>query len=492
MSTATILIKDEVNCQIQNLELDDRKLLVKKFKYFQKDAKFQPAYKLGRWDGMIGFFGIGGNTYVSLLEQIIPILVDRGYAIEVDDKRKAVSLEFDRVSADYWGASVWPDGHRFAGEPIRLREDQVEVVNLFLENPQCLQSLATGYGKTIVTATLSKICEKYGRTITIVPNKGLVEQTEEDFINCGLDVGVYYGGRKDLGMTHTICTWQSLNILDKKAADENEVNRLTAFLQGVSTVIVDESHQASANVLKTLLTTRLANTPIRWGLTGTIPKDPLEFESIRCAIGEVINTVSANTLQEAGILSSCHVNVLQSQEWQEFKSYADELSYLVTDAARVEWMANTIATISATGNTLVLVGRIPTGKLLQQNISRILGREADNIVPFISGAVKTSKRKEEYDEIKISNDNVIVATYGVAAVGINIPRIFNLVLVEAGKSFTRVIQSIGRGIRKAEDKDHVEIYDLTASTKYAKKHLTERKRFYKEAKYNFSMQKVKI
>jgi superfamily II DNA or RNA helicase len=79
----------------------------------------------------------------------------------------------------------------------------------------------------------------------------------------------------------------------------------------------------------------------------------------------------------------------------------------------------------------------------------------------------------------------------VAAVGLNIPRIFNLVLLEPGKSFVRVIQSIGRGIRKADDKDHVEIWDLTASTKYAKRHLTERKRFYKDAKYPFTITKVK-
>jgi superfamily II DNA or RNA helicase len=111
---------------------------------------------------------------------------------------------------------------------------------------------------------------------------------------------------------------------------------------------------------------------------------------------------------------------------------------------------------------------------------------------FISGAVKTKDRKEEYDEIKTADNKIIVATYGVAAVGLNIPRIFNLVMVESGKSFTRVIQSIGRGIRKAEDKDFVQIWDITANTKYAKRHLTERKKFYKDAKYPFTIEKVKI
>ena len=99
--------------------------------------------------------------------------------------------------------------------------------------------------------------------------------------------------------------------------------------------------------------------------------------------------------------------------------------------------------------------------------------------------------KEEYDEIKTVDNKIIVATYGVAAVGINIPRIFNMVLLEPGKSFVRVIQSIGRGIRKADDKDFVQIWDITASTKYAKRHLTERKRYYKDAKYPFTIDKVK-
>jgi len=99
-------------------------------------------------------------------------------------------------------------------------------------------------------------------------------------------------------------------------------------------------------------------------------------------------------------------------------------------------------------------------------------------------------RKEQYDEIGSSDNKVIIATYGVASVGINIPRIFNLVLIEPGKSFVRVIQSIGRGIRKAKDKDFVQIWDITSSCKFAKRHLTHRKKFYKEANYPFTIEKL--
>jgi len=485
MATAKIIIKDEVNVKIEGLDLDTRKDLVKKFKYFDQKARYMPAYKLGRWDGCTAFFGLGGTTYVSLLDRVLPLLTQWGYYIEVEDQRHPVSLEFPKISEDFWGDTVWPEGHRFAGEKIRLRDDQVDVVNKFLENPQCIQEIATGFGKTITTATLAKICEKYGRTVTIVPNKSLVEQTEEDFINCGLDVGVYYGDRKDLDKTHTICTWQSLNILDKKGknAEENaEILTVAELLENVQTVMVDEVHMAKAEVLKNLLTRNLANTPIRWGLTGTIPKEDIDFENIRASLGEVVNRVKAHELQEQGVLSDCHVNIVQTQEWKEFESYPAELKYLVTDDTRMEWIAKLINKISEAGNTLVLVDRIESGKFLINELPEAV---------FISGAVKTKDRKEEYDEIKTADNKIIVATYGVAAVGINIPRIFNMVLLEPGKSFVRVIQSIGRGIRKADDKDFVQIWDITASSKYAKRHLTERKKYYKEAKYPFTIEKVK-
>ena len=482
MSTCKVIIKDEVNVKIDNLDLDTRKALVKKFKYEDPTARFRPSYKLGRWDGAISFFGLGGSTYLSMLGSVLEYLESKNYYIEVEDLRTSDALEFPEISEDFWGDVCWPKGHIMEGQPIRMRDYQCDVVNNFLKNPQCLQEVATGAGKTIITATLSKICEKYGRTITIVPNKSLVEQTEEDFINCGLDVGVYYGDRKNLNKTHTICTWQSLNILDKKSQDNDELLTLAEFLDGVSTVIVDEVHMAKADVLKKLLTQNLANAPIRWGLTGTIPKAEHEYQALRASLGDVVNHISAHELQERGVLSNCHVNVVQTAEWKEFGSYAEELKYLVTDSTRMTYISNMIRNIATSGNTLVLVNRIDSGKFIIEQIPEAV---------FVSGEVKSTTRKEEYDEIKTADNKIIVATFGVAAVGINIPRIFNLVLLEPGKSFVRVIQSIGRGIRKADDKDFVQIWDITAATKYAKRHLTERKRFYKEAKYPFNIEKVK-
>ena len=484
MSSCKLVIRDEVNIKVEGLDVETRRKIVNALKYDLPYARHMPAYKLGRWDGTKTFFGIGGTGYLAHLDTILPIIEKSGYDIDVEDLRQAHRYKFSPIDENYWKekGKTWPEGHVEAGQPIVLRDYQYDVVNKFLENPQSLQEVATGAGKTITTATLSHLCEPYGRTMVIVPNKSLVVQTEEDYKNLGLDVGVYFGDRKELGRTHTICTWQSLNILEKKSHDEESLN-LAEFCEGVCAVIIDEVHQAKAEVLTKLLTQNFKNCAIRWGLTGTVPKEKWEYQSLLASIGPVINQVSAHDLQQKDVLAQLHINILQTTDVQVFRGYAEEYTWLVTDDRRISWIANKIQEISNTGNTLVLVNRIDTGKKLIDIIKDAV---------FISGAVKLDDRKEEYDEIKTSDNKIIVATYGVAAVGINIPRIFNLVLLEPGKSFVRVIQSIGRGIRKAEDKDFVQIWDITSTCKYAKRHLTERKKYYKDAQYPFTITKVII
>ena len=93
---------------------------------------------------------------------------------------------------------------------------------------------------TIITAVLSHKCEPYGRTVVVVPSTDLVKQTEEDFINMGLDVGVFFGSRKEYTRTHTICTWQSLNSMFKKTKDGSANIPFGDFIDGVVCVIIDE------------------------------------------------------------------------------------------------------------------------------------------------------------------------------------------------------------------------------------------------------------
>jgi len=483
MKQCTIQIRDEVNIKIEGLDLDVRKKLVNTFKYEIPGARYQPAVRLGRWDGKVAYFHLGGSSYINLLPEILPILEQYNYDIELDDQRDYQTVfEFTQIREDSFAHKVWPKGHPVAGQPVMLRDYQVKIVNDYLSNPQCIQEVATGAGKTLMTAALSLSVEQYGRTIVIVPNKDLVRQTESDYINLGLDVGVYFGDRKEFGRTHTICTWQSLNVLLKNTQSGTGDITIQEFIENVVCVIVDEVHMAKADALKTLLTGVMSRIPLRWGLTGTIPKEPFEFQALKCSLGPVIGRLSASELQSQGVLAQCHVNIVQLVDHAEFSNYQSELKFLLEEPSRLDTIANLIQQVNATGNTLVLVDRIAAGQ-------GIIERLGDGAV-MVSGATKAKDRQDEYDEVAEATGKIIVATYGVAAVGINIPRIFNLVLVEPGKSFVRVIQSIGRGIRKAEDKDHVQIWDVTSTCKFAKRHLTKRKVFYREANYPFTQEKL--
>ena len=434
MSSCKLVIKDQVNVKFENLDLKWRQRLHQKFKYQVPYAYHLPAVKLGRWDGKIAFFGLGGTTYLYLVDQILPILEDGGVYVELDDQRPKTELAFTKIDKNYLSHIKWPENHPSAGQPIELRDYQVETINKFIEDPQSIQEIATGAGKTIITAALCQLVEPYGRTLTIVPNKSLVTQTE-----------------------------------------------FKEFIEGINTVIVDEVHMAKADVLKRMLTGPFAHCQIRWGLTGTVPKQEYEYMGIKVSLGEVTNKIPAKELQDKGVLANCHVTVLQTNDVLEFRNYQEELKWLTTDPKRTSWIAKTISDIATSGNTLILVDRISAGEILEKKIKNSV---------FIRGATKNLDRKEHYDEVSTASNKIIIATYGVAAVGINIPRIFNLVLLEPGKSFVRVIQSIGRGIRKAEDKDNVMIWDITSACKFARRHLTQRKKFYKEANYPYNIEKV--
>lgn len=479
---AKIIIEDEVNVTIKDVDLPDKRIMIKAVEFFLPQARYSPAYKLGRWNGCTSFCTLGGKTYLNTLDRLLPILQDRGYEFEIDDQRAFHQFDFQPIDENYLSDIQWPFGHRFAHQPIMIRDYQVEAINLCLKNLQGVNVLPTSAGKTLVTATLSKIVEPYGRTIVIVPNKNLVQQTEEDYRNIGLDVGVLYGDRKEYDCQHTICTWQSLNVLDKKHKDCLDNLQMEVFLKNLTAVIVDECHQVKdTNILHKLMTTVFKDIPIRWGLTGTIPEEEYKQMGLFTAIGPQIGALTAKELQDKGVLAQCHVTIMQTQETLQYVNYQEELKYLVTNDQRLTWMAGVIEEIANSGNTLVLVDRIETGQKLYNQISNSV---------FISGEMKSKDRREHYKEINFSDNKIMIATYGTTSTGISINRIFNLVLVEAGKSFVRTIQSIGRGLRMADDKDSVDIYDLCSKMKFSNNHLNKRKQFYKNAQYPFTVQKV--
>jgi len=239
-------------------------------------------------------------------------------------------------------------------------------------------------------------------------------------------------------------------------------------------VVVSNCHQAKSKSLDTILGKYLPHVPLRRGFTGTMPKEIFDYKSIVGNVGPVVNRVTAKQLQDKGILAKCHVHCVVTKDKKEYASYDQEAKSLNTDKERLDFISEFVNEVNKTGNTLVLVNSVAAGEML------------NDLIPdstFVYGKTKVKERKSTYKSVQTSDNKVIIATYQVAAVGINIPRIFNLVMIEAGKSFVRVIQTIGRGIRVAKDKDFVNIWDISSNSKFSKKHLKTRIDYYDESEY---------
>ncbi len=167
-NTCKLIISDETNVRFEGLDPKTRRECNQELKYMIPYARHLPAFKLGRWDGCISYFALNGNTYVNVLDRILPIIDAAGYEVELEDHRPHYQFIFPDIDEEYIllnaPNSTWPVGHIRVGEDIILRDYQVDVIRTFLENPQCIQEIATGAGK----------CRTYDSMMTI----GINEKTD--------------------------------------------------------------------------------------------------------------------------------------------------------------------------------------------------------------------------------------------------------------------------------------------------------------------------
>lgn len=482
---AIIKILDEVNVVFIGLKTTDIDYLYDKFGLHAVNYIFHPKYKLGTWDGKIRFFSKTGKTYLQLVPEIVKYLKKQSYKFKLIDKRHSFDVELPVIDDQY-----------LIDNGITLAKHQVKGVNALTQNGGGIFIGGTGAGKTICAAALSKLYheELNLRIIIIVPNADLITQTIEE-IKEFIDVGEYSGNKKDLDHPCVVSTWQAL-----------QHNK--AILSKFQVAIVDECHGVKATVLKDMLNQHGTNIYVKIGVTGTLPEEEIDKMSVRVSLGNVVHEVPAHELIKNKWLAKLNLHVTQLKEdlseWYEeyflstkdspkmtyakfkqnaFPDFTSEKNYLQTNAKRNEELVSMFQEMRnrKKGNTFILVNGIAYGKRLAKLIPD---------AHFVYGADKKDVRQEIYNLFK-ENDNVLViSTFSLASTGLNIKRIFNLVLLDAGKSFIQVIQSIGRGLRKAHDKDEVNVYDICGDLKYSRRHLSKRTKHYSNQNYEFTKEKV--
>ena len=157
MPKTILRILDQVNVKFDNLDPHTRRKMVESLKFFLPNARHTPSYKLGRWDGTISFANVSGATYLNLLEVVLPIVVEAGYEIEIQDERPQYNFDFKPIDENFLAHKVWPKGHPLEGKPIMMRDYQVNAVNTYLSELCSLQTLSTGCGKCVTGETLMDI-----------------------------------------------------------------------------------------------------------------------------------------------------------------------------------------------------------------------------------------------------------------------------------------------------------------------------------------------
>jgi superfamily II DNA or RNA helicase len=400
------------------------------------------------------------------------------------------------------------DAHADGRVELTRRIKHVEFIGY--EDTQCIAVdsaqhlyITDDYIVTHNTLMCAALCTLYGnagfKTLTIVPSKDLIEQTYKEYVVCELDAGRYYSEAKELKCQHLVSTWQSLK------------NNPT-LMEHFDMVIVDECHGAKGQQLQKLLIEHGGHIALRFGLTGTLPKAETDAMAVRICLGKVKYTIPAKELIDRGVLASLDINILQLEEDfdEEYKQHLKELEnepsfkkptltqfkdsyfpdytaekrYLQSANERLEWIADYISVKrdEQRGNVFCLVDGVRFGKKLADNIEGAV---------FVHGKDKQKARQEIYNLFKTNDNLVVIATIHIASTGLNINRIFNMMFIDVGKSFIRVIQTIGRGLRKAKDKDSVLVTDICSDLKYSKRHLAERVKFYKEAQYPHKKTKIR-
>ena len=489
-----IVLIDEVNCACLGMTRDHIAYFYEKYGIHTENYFFSPKFQLGSWDGKIRYFHKTGKTYITLLDEIVPSISELGYDITLEDKRKFLPVTPEPINENYFEGILAPDGTSW-----KVRDYQVEMVNSLLSAGNGIGIAGTGAGKTSMCAALALAYERAGklRSIIIVPDTTLTDQTRKSYAYFGLDVGEYSGAEKDLKHQHVVATWQTL---------QNNPHIMTEFQM----VIVDECQGLRGPVLTKLLNEYGKNISYRFGVTGTLPEGESDAIAVRIAVGSVRYEIPAHVLIAAGHLSTLEIDVIRlvvnlRKEYDAFKEevkdepdlskisytqfknsyfpdFTSEKKFLHSQEKRLNWIANDLVNKSMlTGNVLCLVNGVAFGRKLAEKI--------DNGV-FLHGKDHTKVRQEIYEKFADNDNLIVIATVNIAGTGLDITRIFNLVLVDIGKSFIRVIQAIGRGLRKGGDKDHVYVSDVCSDLKYSKRHSAKRIIHYKNAKYPYSERKV--
>ena len=496
MDTVSVEIINAVYLKINadsgvKMELEDY------FKFQPSGYQFNPSYKNRVWDGWIRLFqALRPKLYVGLFSKLVKFCEDRGYDLKAPDHLYVA----EEIPDDY--------GYQIAKEidcKFEPRDYQNQYVVDAIRDSRSLSLSPTSSGKSLIIYLITQhYLQTYNhRTLIIVPTISLVHQMAGDFVDYGCDQDMIYKiqGGVDKNTDHpiVISTWQSLIKLPKDWFGQFNV------------VLGDEAHNFQAKSLQKIME-GLDQCYYRHGFTGTLKSEESKTHRLvlEGCFGAVRKHVSTKDLMDAGTVADFNVKAIvlsyEEQQRKDFlkafkqikeagKKYPAEREFIVNNHKRNMFIRNLLWSLEGQNN-LVLFDLVEKhGKILEPLLQKD-GRQ----LHFIYGATKGEERERirhmvENDPIK---QHDILASYGVFSTGVNLKKLDNVIFASGSKSEIKVLQSIGRALRKGNDADRATLYDITddltvgSFTNYTLQHFRKRVEIYGREQFPFKVYTVEI
>ena len=452
---------------------------VESAKYMQKTKRYRG------WDGKIRRYSPAtGEIYCGLVSYLTDWATQKGYNYQLEDSENFGNpLEENQL--------VTPEGvgHfvKTLSLPVKMRDYQYRAVYESLRYNRRLLLSPTASGKSLMIYSLVRFHVNVKRKVLIVvPTTSLVEQMYKDFEEYGWMASkhchkIYAGEEKYTKHDVVISTWQSIY---------KEPNK---FFSRFDVVIGDEAHLFKAKSLTTLMS-KLHGCKYRIGFTGTLDGANVNQLVLEGVFGRCSKVTKTNELMKQGHVAKLKVKIiLLKHKEQRFEGYQDEIEYLVDNDLRNNFIKN--LAVDLKGNTLVLFNYVEKHGI---PLYELINSNTDSPVYLVHGGVDTNDREEIRFLTEKSDNAIIVASYGTFSTGINIRNLHNVIFASPSKSRIRNLQSIGRVLRKGDNKSKATLYDIAddistdRGNNYTLNHLMERVKIYSEEKFNYEIIEVKL
>lgn len=447
------------------------------FSFYVPGYKFMPAYRNRVWDGRIRLYNAQSQELpVGLFTYVTNFCAKRNYLVETETTSYGSPWDVEEI--DEYDLKHFLKNLNL---PFEVRDYQYDAIKKALRVKRAILLSPTGSGKSLIIYALSQWVK--GKVLVIVPTTSLVEQMHSDFSQYGYDHAhkIYSGKDKNTDERIIITTWQSVYKFHPSWFADFEM------------VIGDECHGFKSKSLTTLMN-KCVNTAYRIGTTGTLDGTQTHKLVLEGLFGRVFNVTTTKDLQDNDTLAKLKINILELGYSDDIrkditnKKYQEELDYIVTFEKRNKFLTN--LAVDQKGNTLVLFQYVEKhGKVLYDMIRKKV--DSNRKVFFVSGETATADREAIRNITESQTNAIVVASMGVFSTGVNIRNLHNIVFSSPSKSQIRVLQSIGRGLRKADDGSATKLFDIVDDMQWKSKknyvyaHGQERIKIYDRERFEY-------